>query len=96
MPCLSSPPPLPRAAVGGEGTEDWGGLLDFRVQGEQRGVGHTSAPLVFRSLSLSWGWCSGTPPSSVVPRGMPVVPCGPLGKGVWKSCGVGEPCRGGE
>ena len=98
LPCRVCPPhhPSPGQLLVGRGLRTGGGLLDFRVQGEQRGVGHTSAPLVFRSLSLSWGWCSGTPPSSVVPRGMPVVPCGPLGKGVWKSCGVGEPCRGGE
>lgn len=95
VPCLSYPRPSPGQLLVGRGLRT-GGLLDFRVQGEQRGVGHTSAPLVFRSLSLSWGRRSGTPPSPVVPRGMPVVPCGPLGKRVWKSCGVQEPCQGGE
>ena len=95
MPCSVLPPPLPRAAVGGEETEDWGGLLDFQVQGGQRGLG-ISPPPYFQVSSLSWGRCSGTPPSSIVPRGISVIPCGPLGKQVWKSCGVGEPCQDGE
>lgn len=84
--CL--PQPLPRAAVGGEETEGEGKLLDFQVQGAEE-VGHISACLVFQVSFLSWGWCSGTPPSSLVPREMSVIPCGPLGKQVWKSCGVG-------
>lgn len=96
MPCSVLPPPLPRAAVGGEETEDGGGgLLDFQVQGGRGGWAYLCLPC-FQVSSLSWGWCSGTPPSSLVPREMSVVPCGPLGKQVWKSCGVGEPCPGGE
>lgn len=80
------PQPLPRAAVGGEETEA-GALLDFQVQG-QRGWAYLCLPC-FQVSFLSWGWCSGTPPSSLVPREMSVIPCGPLGKQVWKSCGGG-------
>ena len=53
MPCSVLPPPLPRAAVGGEETEDWG-PLGFPGAGGAEGVGHISTPL-FSGLFLVLG-----------------------------------------